>query len=351
MPPFIVFALPRSRTAWLSRFLTYGDWACGHDEMRHARSMADIRSWFAQPNTGTAETGAAPFWRTVQHLQPDIRVLVVRRPVPEVVDSLMRVGQFDRDKLVPLMHALDRKLDQIERRMANVLPISFADLAHEKTCAAAFTHCLPYAHDGAWWRHISPMNIQINMPALMRYFQAHRVQLDKLAAQVKCLTLAELTRRPARGLDDIVIREESFEDFYRDSQKLFAEHLTLVDQHPDAFRHKNLELFRVLDQIGAMQILVARSNGRVFGYLMTIISPSLENPEGKLAAHATFYASPEFPRLGRHLQLVARDRLRERGVHELVLRAGVHGDGPRMGTLYRRLGAEDDGHLFKLQLN
>ncbi len=30
MRPFVVFGLPRSRTAWLSRFLTYGDWVCGH---------------------------------------------------------------------------------------------------------------------------------------------------------------------------------------------------------------------------------------------------------------------------------------------------------------------------------
>ena len=49
MPPFVVFALPRSRSAWLARFLTWGDWMCGHDELRHCRSLDDVRAWLAMP--------------------------------------------------------------------------------------------------------------------------------------------------------------------------------------------------------------------------------------------------------------------------------------------------------------
>ena len=29
---FIVFAMPRSRSYWLSRFLSYEGWHCGHEE-------------------------------------------------------------------------------------------------------------------------------------------------------------------------------------------------------------------------------------------------------------------------------------------------------------------------------
>lgn len=36
---FVVFSMPRSRSAWLARFLSYGDWHCGHDEIRHFRSL------------------------------------------------------------------------------------------------------------------------------------------------------------------------------------------------------------------------------------------------------------------------------------------------------------------------
>ena len=70
-PPFVVYALPRSRTFWLSRFLCYAEWNCGHDEIRHARSLDDVRAWFSQSYTGTVETAAAPWWRLIQRLRPD----------------------------------------------------------------------------------------------------------------------------------------------------------------------------------------------------------------------------------------------------------------------------------------
>ena len=81
MAPFIVYALPRSRTKWLSRFLTYGGWTCWHDVAVGMRSMADVDRFFARPNTGTAETGAAPGWMLLAQRFPDMRVVVVRRPV------------------------------------------------------------------------------------------------------------------------------------------------------------------------------------------------------------------------------------------------------------------------------
>ena len=63
-PSFVVLAMPRSRTKWLSQFLSYGPWQVGHDEIRHCRSMDDVAAWLSQPFTGTIETAArAAFWR------------------------------------------------------------------------------------------------------------------------------------------------------------------------------------------------------------------------------------------------------------------------------------------------
>ena len=90
--PFVVFALPRSRTFWASRFLSYGGWACGHDEALHVRALDDVRSWFAQPYVGTVETAAAPFWRLLHAVCPQAKVVVIRRPVSDVVTSLMALG-------------------------------------------------------------------------------------------------------------------------------------------------------------------------------------------------------------------------------------------------------------------
>ena len=54
-PPFLVLALPRSRTFWLSRFLAFGGWDCGHDQLRFMRGMEDVKAWLGTPCFGSVE--------------------------------------------------------------------------------------------------------------------------------------------------------------------------------------------------------------------------------------------------------------------------------------------------------
>ena len=163
----VVLALPPSRTAWLSRFLTYRDWTCGHEELPKMRSLADVTAYLGKPRHGTAETAAMAGWRLLSNLAPDARIVVVRRPLNEVVDSLMatRGVQFDRPALTKIIEAGNRKLDQIEARLP-CLSVQFVDLARESTCKAVFEYCLPYPHDHAHWRRLAGTNVQIDVPAL-----------------------------------------------------------------------------------------------------------------------------------------------------------------------------------------
>ena len=350
-PPFVVFSLPRSRTAWLARFLTYGPWECGHDEIRHCRSLDDIKAWLSQPCVGSVETACAPFWRLLVALRSDARVVVVRRPVGEVVDSLMRLelGCFEAGALTAAMQRLDRKLEQIERRMPDVLSVTYADLADEATCAAVFEHCLGLPHDPAWWAAAAVVNIQINMAHCIRYYVAHASQITKLAKQATHRIVAAM--RPEDGeFDGVTFQAEPFRDFYRDAEPLFREHLTQTEQSPDDHARKNLPLLQALDDMGALQCLTARANGRMFGYLMTVVAPSLDAPDVIQGEHQIFFASPAIRGLGMRLQRAALETLRERGVHEVIMRAGHRGSGPRLGTFYRRLGAEQFGQMYRLQL-
>ena len=97
-------------------------------------------------------------------------------------------------------------------------------------------------------------------------------------------------------------------------------------------------------------VLTARANGRMFGYLMTIVAPSLDAPDVIQGEHQIFFASPTIRGLGMRLQRAALETLRARGVHEVIMRAGHCGSGPRLGTFYRRLGAEQFGQMYRLQL-
>ncbi len=352
MRPFIVFGLPRSRTAWLSRFLTHGDWVCGHDELRHMRSLDDLRAWFTQPCIGAVETAAAPWWRMLAKLAPDAGVAVIRRPVEQVVESLLKIPglSFDREALTQNMRALDRKLGQIEARIPGALSVSFDSLNDEATCAALFEHCTGQRHDPDHWVTLAPQNIQINMPALVRYYQAYAKPLEKLGKIAKHTILTGMALRTPVSSDGVKIQPEAFDEWLRDAGSLFDEHLVQVGEAPGDWQGKNIPLMRALYDIGAMQIMTARCNGRMFGYLMTLISPSLVSKDVTCAEHATFFASPEFPGLGLKLQRAAAVALKSRGVDEIIMKAGVRGSGERIGSIYRRLGAQNDGQAYRLQL-
>jgi len=352
-PPFLVFALPRSRTAWLSRFLTYGPFYAGHDEVRHCRSLEDVRAWLGQPGVGSVETAVGPFWRLLRALQPDARVVVVRRPVDDVVASLMGTGLgcFDPAVVTPAMHRLDRKLEQIERRVPGVLSVAYSDLDDEATCARVFEHCLGLPHDHAWWAAVSAVNIQVNLAHVIRYYNAHAPQLAKLAKLAAHRIIASMQPADTAGeLDGVSFHVEPFRSFYADGQALIAEHCVQTEQAPDDHERINLPLFEALDDIGALQVMTARVNGRLWGYLLTIVGPTLEAPDKVQATHTAFYTSPVIRGLGMRLQRAALDALRARGVDEVIMRVGHRGAGPRLGTIYRRLGAEQFGEMYRMEL-
>lgn len=348
MSPFVILAMPRSRTKWLSAFLSYSDWQCGHDQIAHCRSLDDVASWLAQPCTGTVETAAAPFWRL---LRSDVRVVTLRRPVADVVASHARAGLVFEDAVMTrLMERAERKLDQIEARVPGVLAMTFEELGTETGCARVFEHCLGLPHDHAWWAACDAINIQINMGHMLRHFVAHKPQLDKLAKVAKHRCIAAMTREP-REIDGVTFQHEPFRVFYRDATHLFAEHLTQTGQSPDDHARKNIALLEMLDDAGMLQTMTARMNGRMFGYLQTVIGPTLDAPDVSQAWHTIFFASPDIRGLGMKLQRAAVAALRERGVNEVIMRAGHRGSGPRLGTFYRRLGAEDFGRLYRMELN
>jgi len=182
--PFIVFALPRSRSAWLARFLTYGEWHCEHEGLMFRDSLADVRTWLNRPRTGTVETAAGPFWKLLERDAPGIRVATLRRPIPAVLTSLRSAGlRFDRAHMHRVLENAERGLDDIEAALPNVLSMRFADLENEQMCARIFEHCLPYRHDPEWWGRWATRNIQVEMKRLEKTIARRRRRLHDLTAQ------------------------------------------------------------------------------------------------------------------------------------------------------------------------
>lgn len=311
------------------------------------RSLEDLKSWWKLPNWGSCETAGGYWWRLVPQ---EVRLVTVRRPVEQVVESLARMLPFDRQVMTREMVLLDRKLDQLESRR-DVLRVDYPDLEGEAACSAIFEWCLGLPHDHDWWTGLAPMNLQINLLPLVQYSLAYGPQMRQMAGLAKQEILQALRAKPVPSLEGITIAQEPFERWYTDGQRCFAEHLKQVGEPVDNYSKKNLGLLKELDDRGELQILVARSNGRVLGYMVALIAPSLESPLLTSALHTTFFVCQDGPRgLGMRLQKASIEALRARGVGEVLFRAGTRGSGPKMGALYKRLGAAPFGDLYRLPL-
>jgi hypothetical protein len=152
----------------------------------------------------------------------------------------------------------------------------------------------------------------------------------------------------------VVIQLEPFDVFWRDGAALFSEHCIAVGEAEDQYLRKNVAMMRQLDEMGKGHIVTARLNGRLVGYLASIVSQSMEHAEPFLVAtQIPFFVTKDASGLGLQLALqrASIQSLQEtRGVREVYMRAGVRGSGPKLPILYRRLGAEEFGTLYKLDI-
>jgi hypothetical protein len=189
MTPFIIYALPRSRTFWLSRFLTYGPWNCGHETAITMRSMQDVRNFFAQPYYGTAETAAAPGWRILQHYFPQMRQVVIRRPVEDVVAAMLRVdvsgvAVYDESKLRANMNRSMRDLERISAD-PRTLSVDYDELNREDVCAYIFEYCLMLRFDKVWWNEMKEKNLQRDVKQHLLYYHNNRFCVEKFKVHCK----------------------------------------------------------------------------------------------------------------------------------------------------------------------
>lgn len=349
--PFLVLAQPRSRTAWLSSFLTYGPWYCGHEEARHLRSIEDAASWLNTPFTGSAETAVAPYWRTLVKLRPDVKIVTVRRPVQESIDSFNKLPfQWDQTFLRNRVEQIDRKLDQIKARLAGVMEVNFHDLTDETVCARLFEHCLELPHNSARWQQMSTMNIQCNMGHISRYVGANFKAMQKTAWLAKQDALLDFDRHQVfREPPELTFKEETDHLAFVEKARadgVLEKHASLTGWEPNAIDDFDLDRIGADMAAGNFQIISASSNGVLRGYLLTAIGNSIAHKGERIAEHASFYASDLFPGLGRQLLKAAREALRHHGVDKLKLKAGINGDGPRLRKIYERAGASYQGEAF-----
>ncbi len=328
--PFVVFGLPRSRTAWLSVFLTHKDWVCGHDLIAEINSASDLRQMLEQPNTGTVETGIGYAWPLIRYWFPEARFAVIRRPLAEVRASLLNQGltleRLENDEAT---------LDQIAA-LPGTLSVTFAELNTETGCRRLFEHCLGTPMDTGWWSGLAEQNIQIDFARRKTEMTLHRERVIGVARELHGL------------MSEVIFAVERWDDVTPECLPLLQAHHDEVGANLGQPYDLDIPTITALDRTGQLAIFTARLLGKLVGYLAFIITPNLESRGLRIGFRNTFYVMPQHRGFGLRLHRFAIDELRRRGIKHFSLRVGTRGSGPKLKSLYRRLGAKPDGELYNL---
>jgi hypothetical protein len=190
LAPYVVFTAGRSRTMWLSAFLTYGICACNFESTAKVNSFSDVVNALHIPGIGAAETLAAPAWPLLKVAAPTLRSVVVRRPLEEIIQSLVDATKGKVELDLPVLRKLLLRLQQALERISehpDTLTVDFEDLDEEETCKRIFEHCLPYKHDAGWWKFMSTKWMDPDVIQLAALFQLREKEIRGLGLQCRRL--------------------------------------------------------------------------------------------------------------------------------------------------------------------
>ena len=176
---FIVVGLPRSRTAWLAKFLSYDQVRCQHEPSLRFESIIDLDFYFSDPHAAASDCMMTWLWRDILKVRPAARFVVIRRPRIEVEASLAKLGIT-----LPswFLEKMDRRLDEIvvEAGRGRVMRKAFHELAEEDHCRDVFQYCLGREFDPDWWAMLKDANIQSNIKATLEILKDNDSALGRI---------------------------------------------------------------------------------------------------------------------------------------------------------------------------
>lgn len=161
MTPFVVLSMPRSRSFWLSRFLSSPERPVGHDISRWFVSHAEIREFFASPGAGAVDTALGMIWDRL-HIQ-GVNTVILHRDPDEVARSLAAIGMP-----VGITYAYASKL-----RAMRGFHVEQADLDCQDGAEMVYRYCTGRKMPKGRWRKFIGRNLQRDVEAMRRDVMAN----------------------------------------------------------------------------------------------------------------------------------------------------------------------------------
>lgn len=336
IPHFVIFGLPRSRTAWLAHWLAGAGRQVGHDLAITSDTAQDFLDAIWHERAGTCETAAVKAHKLLRTAMPAAKFVTIRRPVNEAIASLARFGITGVDEELGLR---DRMLDEAEA--AGAERIEYGALANVNVCAALWENLTGVQFNFPWWQGCSQTNIQVKMDDRLTQLVARHPQIERLEAEVAVLLQLPDPKFYRVGL-------ESWASIWADAKGLFEDnHREVGNTYPLALDDA---LISEAERCGVFLGLSARCNGELVGYASWSIHKNPESCGMILADQGAWYVQPGHPGVGRRLFDVGLRYLRQLGILAVQLHAPMAGRGAKLGALFERLGAKAVQTRYALSL-
>lgn len=336
MPPFVIYSLPRSRSAWLAHWLSSQGLAVGHDLGIECKEVADFKRSFDLGLVGTCETGGMFAWRLVQRELPGVQFVTVRRPVGEVLGSLAAFG-LTGEALEAELFRREVWLDELEAQ-PGTLRLEFSQLGEEGPCRALLARLAPEVPwDHHSWVVAEVTNIQVDMSARLEQLRRNGNALARLKQEAEAL---EGAASAAVGWS---IYSEPWSHIWPEAEALAQQHWEEVDSGVEPRRRFAVDagLCEKMYQAGVLKCFALRCpQGHLLGYLTWQLMMDPESQGLVVAQQGAWYVAPGHARAARALFLQSLVALRAWGVKCVFPHHRAQGRGRSLGRFFQRLGAK-----------
>lgn len=327
--PFLLFALPRSRTFWTSTLL-----CCNHDSLVECDSLDD----FAELLTvhGTVETGAVQGWHAIRAKCPEVRFGILHRPVEQILSSLRRLGTtFDELEL-------RRQYGLLGNLASTGVPVWQAEALSIPAHAKSLSDWALGGWNGERYNQLVNTNLQIDWWARMARLEEKKEVIARLKAEALSMELAL----------PVEIKEEGWATVAAEVAILGKSHFDEVNAElPGRKFCPDNALLQSLSNSGALRGMAARRGGHLVGYSAWNIFPDAECIGQTEARQGPWYCTPQAGHgTARKLLLASIEMLTKLGIDVCYLHHHFSGRGARLGSFYKSLGAVPAMNTYQLQL-
>ena len=180
--PFLITGLPRSRTAWLSVFMSGAGSICYHEPIGGIREVSDIEAIYKSDYykfVGIADSGLGFFldW-ILKNIQP--RTLIVERDPAEVIESLARLG-LPRTNFTELLS--DRLQPFKEHPL--VMWVPYEALNMKRVMQKIYWHLMPgQPFDEERYELLAKMHIETDVEETLVQARKNKKNLDFLLRDI-----------------------------------------------------------------------------------------------------------------------------------------------------------------------